>query len=259
MSRICLVTGASRGIGRCVAQQLAAKGATVVVNFTNNKAAADEALALLDTRGGTLRHTTIQADVANPDECKRLLDDVVRMYGRLDVLVNNAGICKDHDIMTVSYDEWQRSVRETMDTNYSGAANLSFLAVRQFAAQDAANGMRAGGRIVNVTSRAAYRGELTAPAYASSKAALNIFGQSLARRLAEQRILVYSVAPGWVETEMAQAVVNGPQAAEVLAQHPLGRIAKPEEVGQEVAYLSLEAPEAMTGCVIDINGASYLR
>jgi 3-oxoacyl-[acyl-carrier protein] reductase len=259
MSRICLVTGASRGIGRCVAQQLAVKGATVVVNYTSNEAAAAEAVGLLETQGGTLKHCTMQANVANPDECKRLVEAVVSAYGRLDVLVNNAGICTDHDVLTVSYEEWQATVRATMDTNFTGAANLSFLAVRQFAAQDAADGTARGGRVVNVTSRAAYRGELTAAAYASSKAALNIFGQSLARRLAGQGIYVYSVAPGWVATEMAQAVVNGPQAADVLAQHPLGRIAQPEEAGSVVAYLALEAPAAMTGSVVDLNGASYLR
>ena len=259
MSRVCLVTGGSRGIGRCVAQQLAAKGATVVVNYTRNEQAATEALRLLDTQGGQLTHAIMQADISNPDECKRLVDDVVKTYGRLDVLVNNAGVCTDHDVLTVSYADWQRTVRETMDTNFTGAANLSFLAVRQFAAQDAADGTTRGGRVVNVTSRAAYRGELTAAAYAASKAALNIFGQSLARRLAGHAIYVYTVAPGWVATEMAQAVVNGPQAAEVLAQHPLGRIALPEEVGQEVVHLALDAPAAMTGCIIDINGASYLR
>ena len=259
MSRVCLVTGASRGIGRSIAQQLAATGATVVVNYTHNEKAAQETLSSLDTRSGSLKHSIVQADVSDANECKRLVEAVVKANGRLDVLVNNAGICKDHDVLGVTYDEWQQAVKETMDTNFTGSANLSYLAVHQFAAQDSAEGACRGGRIVNVTSISAYDGEQPAPSYASSKAALNIFGQSLARRLAQQRILVFSVAPGWVETEMAREVVNGPQAAEVLAQHPLGRIARPDEVATEVAYLALDAPEAMTGCVVDLNGASYLR
>ena len=259
MSRVCLVTGASRGIGRSIAQQLAAKGATVVVNYARNEAAAVETLNSLETRGSSLKHSVVQADVSDAAECKRLVELVVQQHGRLDVLVNNAGICKDHDVLGVSYEEWQQTVKETMDANFTGSANLSYLAVQQFVAQDARDGTTRGGRIVNITSISAYDGELPAPSYASSKAALNIFGQSLARRLAQQRILVFSVAPGWVETEMAREIVNGPQAAEVLAQHPLGRIARPDEVGTEVSYLALEAPEAMTGCVVDLNGASYLR
>ena len=259
MSRVCLVTGASRGIGRSIAQQLAAKGATVVVNYARNEAAAVETLNSLETRGSSLKHSVVQADVSDAAECKRLVELVVQQHGRLDVLVNNAGICKDHDVLGVSYEEWQQTVKETMDANFTGSANLSYLAVQQFVAQDARDGTTRGGRIVNITSISAYDGELPAPSYASSKAALNIFGQSLARRLAQQRILVFSVAPGWVDTDMAYEAVYGPGGAALIATHPLGRVARVDEVGKQVVHFSLDAPEAMTGSVVDLNGASYLR
>ena len=116
-----------------------------------------------------------------------------------------------------------------------------------------------GGRMVNITSRAAFRGELTASAYAASKAGLNIFGQSLAKTLAADKIYVYTIAPGWVATDMARDTLAGPGAAEVLAQHPLGRVAEPDEVADTIAWLALDAPAAMTGAILDLNGASYLR
>jgi NAD(P)-dependent dehydrogenase (short-subunit alcohol dehydrogenase family) len=115
------------------------------------------------------------------------------------------------------------------------------------------------GRIVNISSRGAFRGEPDAPAYAASKAGLNALSQSLAKALAARAIYVYCVAPGWVETEMATAHLRGPGGAEILAQHPLGRVNRTDEVAQASVYCALDAPAAMTGSVIDVNGASYLR
>jgi 3-oxoacyl-[acyl-carrier protein] reductase len=266
-SKVVVVTGASRGIGKSIAECLAIRGANVVVNYTRNLEAAESTLKGLVTNSPTsaqpLQHSIFKADVANPAECEALINFAVSKYGRLDVLVNNAGICPDHDIFAMSYQQWQQHVGDTMATNFFGASNLSFLAAHQFKRQnDEARGKGlpvSGGRIVNITSRAAYRGELTAAGYAASKAALSILGQSFARRLAPEGILVYTIAPGWVETEMAKDVIHGPQEAEILAQHPLGRVASTEEVGKECAWLALEAPAAMTGSVIDLNGASYLR
>jgi NAD(P)-dependent dehydrogenase (short-subunit alcohol dehydrogenase family) len=116
-----------------------------------------------------------------------------------------------------------------------------------------------GGRIVNVSSRGAFRGEPLAPAYGASKAGLNSLSQSLAKALAPQAVFVFCLAPGWVDTDMATEHLAGPQGAEILAQHPLGRIATADEIARTALFCALDAPAAMTGAVLDINGASYLR
>ena len=248
ISPVALVTGASRGIGRAAAQKLAARGVRVAVNYHRNEAAARDALASLPGTG----HAIFQADVADPTACAALVAAVLKHFGRLDVLVNNAGLYEDNDVKTSTFAEWQTSWRRVIDANLSGPANLSFLAAQHMLRSG-------GGRMVNITSRAAFRGELTASAYAASKAGLNIFGQSLAKTLAADKIYVYTIAPGWVATDMARDTLAGPGAAEVLAQHPLGRVAEPEEVADTIAWLALDAPAAMTGAILDLNGASYLR
>jgi NAD(P)-dependent dehydrogenase (short-subunit alcohol dehydrogenase family) len=193
--------------------------------------------------------------MGSPSDCAALVADVLKAWNRLDVLVNNAGVCVTHDLKSSSLDfeSFQEAVRETMDVNFIGPANLSFLCTRAFQMQPS------GGRIINITSRAAKRGELTAPAYAASKAALNAFGQSMAQHLAADNVLVFTVAPGWVDTDMARAVLDGPSSASILAQHPLGRVCQVREVSKLVAWLATDAPVAMTSSVIDINGASYLH
>jgi NAD(P)-dependent dehydrogenase (short-subunit alcohol dehydrogenase family) len=245
---VALVTGASRGIGRAIAQHLAQRGARLAVHFAGNGSAARETLASLPGDG----HALFQADVSDPAACERLIADVLARFGRLDVLVNNAGIYEDDAITTASYADWQRVWRRTLDTNLVGPANLTYLAVQHMRP-------RRAGRVINITSRAAYRGELSAQAYAASKAGLNITGQSLARALGTDGLLFFAVAPGWIDTEMAHAALTGPGAKDVLAQHPLGRVGAADEIGATVAWLAFDAPANLTGTVIDANGASYLR
>lgn len=248
LSSVALVTGASRGIGRAIAQRLAARGARVAVHYGRNEAEARATLASLQGEG----HALFSADVADPAACERLVADVVARFGQLDVLVNNAGIYEDDAITTASYAEWQRVWRRTLDTNLVGPANLTYLAVQHMRP-------RRSGRVINITSRAAYRGELTAQAYAASKAGLNITGQSLARALGAEGLLFFTIAPGWIDTEMATAALTGPGAKDVLAQHPLGRVGTADEIGATTAWLAFDAPANLTGTVIDANGASYLR
>jgi len=245
---VALVTGASRGIGRAIAQRLAARGARVAVHYGRNETEARATLASLPGEG----HALFSADVADPAACERLVADVLALFGRLDVLVNNAGIYEDDAITTASYAEWQRVWRRTLDTNLVGPANLTYLAVQHMRP-------RRSGRVINITSRAAYRGELTAQAYAASKAGLNITGQSLARALGADGLLLFTIAPGWIDTEMATAALTGPGAKDVLAQHPLGRVGTADEIGATAAWLAFDAPANLTGTVIDANGASYLR
>lgn len=245
---VALITGASRGIGRAAAQKLAARGMRVAINYHRNEAAAHATLASLPGTG----HAVFQADVADPAACGTLIDAVQKHFGRLDVLVNNAGLYEEHDPRTVDFAEWEKAWQRTISANLNGPAHLAFLAARQMRAPGT-------GRIINITSRGAFRGEPTAPAYGASKAGLNSFGQSLAKALAPENIYVYTIAPGWVATDMANPHLTGPGAAEVLAQHPLGRVATPEEVADTIAWLALDAPAAMTGAILDLNGASYLR
>jgi 3-oxoacyl-[acyl-carrier protein] reductase len=171
--------------------------------------------------------------------------------GGLDVLVNNAGVYTPHPVTEVSYQQWQDAWRETLAVNLTGAANLTWCAVQYMKAT--------GGRIINVTSRGAYRGEPRHPAYGASKAGLNSFGQSMARALAPLGIAVATVAPGYVETDMALPDLNSPRGAELRAQSPFNRVARPEEIAAAVVYLASPDAEWASGAVLDLNGASYLR
>jgi 3-oxoacyl-[acyl-carrier protein] reductase len=261
---VVLVTGGSRGIGRAICIALAKQQrASVVFTYQHCEGEAMEVLRLIEAESPTCVHKAIRCDVSDESQCTSLMENVAEYYGgRLDALVNNAGICEDHDLGSDSetFEHWMGSMERIMRVNFFGAASLTFKAVKLFrSAIPPPPGMSPTGRIINVTSRAVYRGELTAPGYAASKAALSIFGQSLARRLGADRIAVYAVAPGWVETEMAKEALHGPNAAEVLAQHPLGRVAQPEEIAQQIVFLALDAPLAMSGATVDMNGASYLR
>jgi 3-oxoacyl-[acyl-carrier protein] reductase len=251
---VALITGSSRGIGAGIALELAAAGFNLALHYNSNEAAVHAVtrqLALVEA----CRFSVHKAQVGSPGECEALVAAVLQAWSRIDVLVNNAGVCITHDLQSSALDfaAFQHAVQETMDVNFLGPANLSFLCSRAFETQPG------GGRIINVTSRAAKRGELTAPAYAASKAALNAFGQSMAQHLASKNVLVFTVAPGWVETDMAREVLDGPNSGAILAQHPLGRVAQVQEVSKLVAWLATDAPVAMTASVIDINGASYLH
>ena len=228
---VVLVTGGSRGIGRAVAEAFAARGATVVVQFRANRQA---------------------ADVADPEQARSLVAGVVEELGRIDVLVNNAGIYEPHPVLETGYEDWQRIWRRTIETNLLGPANLIHAVVPHMVAAG-------GGRIVNVSSRGAFRGEPSSPAYGASKAGLNSLGQSMARALGPHGIYVTTVAPGFVETDMAAPFLDGPGGDTIRAQSPLNRAATPQEVARVVVFLATPGAESTTGAVVDVNGASYLR
>lgn len=172
------------------------------------------------------------------------------MLGGLDVVVNNAAVFPPHPILDTSYTDWQEAWRQTLAANLVGPANVCWCAARH---------LRAGGRIVNVSSRGAFRGEPGQPAYGASKAGLNSLTQSLALALGTHGIAVTAVAPGYVETDMANAHLKSPRGAEIRAQSPFNRVARPEEIAAAVLYLASPEAEWATGAVLDLNGASYLR
>jgi NAD(P)-dependent dehydrogenase (short-subunit alcohol dehydrogenase family) len=247
-NKIVLITGASRGIGRACARQFAEHGARVAVHYHQNRDAAQQTLASLPGR----LHLVVQADAADAQAAERMVNTVISEMGGLHVLVNNAAIYEDHPLKQVDYTQWQDSWRRTLDANLLGPANIAYCAARHMM-------QHGGGRIVNVSSRGAFRGEPDAPAYGAAKAGLNALTQSLATALAPHNIAVTAVAPGWVETDMATAYLAGPNGDAIRKQSPLGRVARPEEVAYTILFLASDGAEFLTGAIVDINGASYLR
>jgi NAD(P)-dependent dehydrogenase (short-subunit alcohol dehydrogenase family) len=246
--RAVLVTGASRGIGAAVAKAFAAAGDRVAVHYGTSCDAAEAVAASLTGDG----HVVVGADLADPVAVRAMVDRAAEGLGGLEVLVNNAGVFMPHPIVDSSYEAWQRAIGDTLAVNLVGAANVTWCAVRHM--------LEAGsGRIVNVSSRGAFRGEPDQPAYGASKAGLIAFGQSLARALGPHRIAVTTVAPGWTETDMAADTLAGPRGASIRAESPLGRVARPEDVAAAVLYLASSEAEMASGTVLDVNGASYLR
>ncbi len=243
-----LITGASRGIGRACARRFAEHGARVAVHYHQNQAAAEATLAELPGQG----HVLVQGDISRPEDVQRFVAAAAAGLAGLDVLVNNAGIYEDHPVIGSSYADWQAAWQRVLHANLVGAANAIFCAVPHFQA-------RGGGRVVNVSSRGAFRGEPTAPAYGASKAGLNSLGQSLAKALAPHNIFIGTVAPGFVETDMATEFLAGPAGDFIRHESPLGRVATPADVATVVLFLAAPGSEFTTGTIIDCNGASYLR
>ncbi len=243
-----LVTGASRGIGRATAELMAEEGAHIAVHYATSCDAAEEVLEGLPGDG----HFTVAADLGEAASLRDLADEVLDRFGRLDVLVNNAGVFEEHSPTEVTFDEWKGAWDRTLAVNLLGPAHLSYLIGTRMVEQGS-------GRIVNVSSRGAFRGEPDAPAYGASKAGLNALGQSMAKALAPHGVVVCTVAPGWVDTDMAADTLAGPHAGSVRNQSPLGRVATPREVAEVIAFLARPGNESITGCIIDVNGASYLR
>lgn len=241
--KVVLVTGAARGIGRTIAQQFAEQRARVALHYYSNQSA-EASFASLSGNG----HLLLQADISQANEAQKLIQSVIEPYGRLDILVNNAAIYADHPIAATNFADWQQAWRSTIDTNLIGTANLMYCAAQQMIQQRS-------GRIVNISSRGAFRGEPTAPAYGASKAAINAMSQSLAQALAPHNVFVYVVAPGFVDTERVAEKLSD----DIRNQSPLKRVAYPEEVARTVLFLASEGTDFLTGCIVDVNGASYLR
>jgi 3-oxoacyl-[acyl-carrier protein] reductase len=246
--RAVLVTGGSRGIGRAIAQAFATQGDRVAVHWGNSKQLAEQVLAELPGSG----HLLVQADMGDAEAVGAMVDEAAATLGGLDVLVNNAGVFRAHPPLATSYADWQAAWAQTLAVNLVGAANATFRAVPHLIEAG-------GGAVVNVSSRGAFRGEPINPAYGASKAGLNAFAQSMALALAPHGISVTCVAPGFVQTEMAREVLDGPGGDAVRAQSPFGRVARPEEVASAVLWLASPAARFSSGTVVDVNGASYLR
>lgn len=243
-----LVTGGSRGIGRAIVQQFAQEGARVAFIFRQD---ADAARSLIQDLKDD-QHIAIKVDVTDAKACQKLVDLLIEEFGRIDILVNNAGVFLPHPVDDTAFEPWLDQFKKTININLTGAAQLSFLVAQQMIDQG-------GGRIINISSRGAFRGEPQQPGYGASKAGLNAFSQSLAQALAPHNIGVYAVAPGFVETDMALERMQGAEGEAIRQQSPFHRVAKPEEVAHTVLFLAEEDSLFLSGGIFDVNGASYLR
>lgn len=244
-----LITGGSRGIGAASVRQLAAKGAFVLIHYGRNRQAAESVLAEINGRGAL-----IEGDLNQPGAGLKVWEEALAVApnGKIDVLVNNAATFSESGV-DADWERWSRDWATTMQVNVIASADLCKCALPHFEA----NG---GGRIVTVISRAAHRGDTPDYMhYAASKAAQAALTKSIARGFAAQNILAFNVAPGFTRTEMAEDWVRVYGEAAASADIPLGRMSAPEEVANVITYLASEAPAAMTGTTIDVNGASYIR
>jgi NAD(P)-dependent dehydrogenase (short-subunit alcohol dehydrogenase family) len=231
-----LLTGSSRGIGAAIHQALGQAGATVIGHGTASG---------------------IAADFADPAGPRALWDAALdQAGGAIDVLINNAGV---FEASPLGDDDWTAQWERTMRINLTASAELCRLAVLHWQARGAL-GWKGSGRIVNIASRAAYRGD--SPAhwhYAASKAGMVAMTKTIARGYAREGILAFAICPGFTMTGMAEDYLSSRGGDALLADIPLGKVADPAEVASVARYCALEAPASMTGAVIDVNGASYVR
>ncbi|MEU9852176.1 SDR family oxidoreductase [Streptomyces sp. NPDC047974] len=250
-----LVSGASRGLGRAVARAFAANGDRVAVHYGTR---ADEARATLASLEGS-GHVLVGGDLADPGDAARVVDEAAEALGEagggsgIDVLVNNAAVNLPHPLAETPYEEWAALWQRHVSVNLLATANLSHLVARRLIDRGAA------GRIVNIGSRGAFRGEPDHPAYGATKAAVHALGQSLAVSLGPHGIGVASVAPGFFATERVASRLTGAEGDAIRAQSPFGRVADPAEIAAAVLWLASPAAEWASGTILDLNGASYLR
>lgn len=243
-----LVTGGSRGIGRAIVEMFLNHGAMVAFTYVNDSTAANRILSEFPSS----QSLAIKSDISDPEKALSTVNKTIEHFSRLDILVNNAGIYLPHDINDVNYDDWQRAWNETISVNLMGPANITYCGAKHMMK----NG---GGQIIQISSRGAFRGEPTHPAYGASKAGLNSFSQSLAQALAPYKIYIGIIAPGFVDTDMAANYLEGDEGKKVIAQSPMNQVAEPDDIARAVLFLANDKNRFTTGTIIDVNGASYLR
>lgn len=238
--KIAVVTGASRGIGRAIALELASRGAFVVVNYNGSKDRAEEVKKEIEAAGG--KAEVYQCNVSDFEKCQAFIQDVIKTYGRLDILVNNAGITRDGLLMKMSETDFD----SVIETNLKGTFNTIRFASRQMLKQRS-------GRIINMSSVVGIAGNAGQANYASSKAGVIGLTKAVARELASRGITVNAIAPGFIETEMTEVLSDAVKEASV-AQIPLGRFGKPEDIAKTAAFLASDNAGYITGQVIQVDG-----
>ncbi len=244
VGKVALVTGGSRGIGRAVALKLAENGADVAINYAGNTAAAEEVKAAIEKLGR--RAMLVQGSVADTDGVQALVNQVVKELGRLDILINNAGITRDGLLMRMKEADWDA----VLETNLKGVFNCSKAVMRTMMKQKR-------GRIVNMASVVGEMGNAGQANYAAAKAGVIGFTKSLAKEVASRGITVNAVAPGFIATDMTK-VLTDDQKAEMAKSIPLGRAGQPEDVANAVLFLVSDEAAYITGQVLNVDGGMVM-
>lgn len=243
--RIAVVTGGSRGIGRAIAQTLAAAGATVIVNYQRNAEAANETVAAITAADGTA--VSIQADVSVSADVERLFKTVIDQYGKVDILVNNAGITRDTLLLRMKEDDFDAVI----DTNLRGVYLCTKAALRPMT-------RARSGRIINITSVVGLIGNAGQSNYAAAKAGIIGFTRAVAREMASRGITVNAVAPGYIETELTAGLGEQVRVA-ILETIPLGRLGTPQDVANLVCFLASDAAAYITGQTLTVDGGMVMN
>ncbi len=242
--QVSIVTGASRGIGRAIAVELAKNSGCIIVNYAGNEAEANETARLVETAGGQAK--IVQADVSLASDAERLVESALAAFGRIDVVVNNAGITRDGLILRMKDDDWDK----VMDTNLKGAFHMIRAAARPMLKQR-------NGRIVNIASVVALSGNPGQANYVSAKAGLIGLTKSAAREFASRNITVNAVAPGYILTDMT-AALPAEATSKMLEQIPIGRLGVTQDVAQAVAFFASDAAGYITGQVLSVDGGMVM-
>ncbi|WP_297861999.1 3-oxoacyl-[acyl-carrier-protein] reductase [uncultured Acidaminococcus sp.] len=242
--KVALVTGGSRGIGRAIALTLAEHGADVAINYAGNTAAAEEVKTAIEGMGR--RAILVQGSVADTDGVQAIVNQVVKELGRLDILINNAGITRDGLLMRMKEADWDA----VLETNLKGVYNCSKAVMRTMMKQKS-------GRIVNMASVVGEMGNAGQANYAAAKAGVIGFTKSLAKEVASRGITVNAVAPGFIATDMT-SVLTDEQKAEMARTIPLGRAGQPQDVANAVLFLVSEEAAYITGQVLNVDGGMVM-
>jgi acetoacetyl-CoA reductase len=242
---VVVVTGAGRGMGRAIAEELGSAGAKVVVNYSRSKEPAEEVVQKL-SQNGSGEAVAIGADVSKADEAKKLIDETLERFGRIDVLVNNAGITVDKTMKKLTTDDWDQVVQVDLNSSYYTVK----AALSQFIEQES-------GAIINISSFVGQAGNFGQTNYSAAKAGMIGFTKSAAQELARYNVTVNAICPGFIETDMFSAVPEEVKDR-IRKRIPLGRIGEPHEVARAVRFL-VEDGTYITGQTININGGIYMQ
>lgn len=242
---VVVVTGSARGIGRAIAEELGHDRVKVVVNYSKSKEAAEDLVAKLQ-QGGSAESVAIQADVSDPEQAARLIEETVQRFGRIDVLVNNAGINVDRSMKNLSVEDWNKVIQNDL----SGSFYTVKAALPYFMQQKS-------GKIINISSMNAQVASFGQANYSAAKAGVIGFTKTAALELARYNVTVNVICPGWIGTDMWEVMPDKVKEG-VLARIPLGRVGNPQEIARGVRYLIVDG-DYITGTTLNINGGAFMQ